>query len=908
MKIKLYLFLTIWLCSISYAISQTNTATSSGTWSNASIWSLGHSPTASESVQIPQGFTVSIDGTCNARSITVNGVLRNISNNNLNLTTEWLLVSGTSALLEIGTSSQPYTGDALFTLIGNNDGENIMGMMGDKFIGANAGGQLLMHGMDKLSWTKLNSNASSGSNQITLLDAVNWSVNDEIVIVSSRLDWNEAEKRSINAISADQKTVTLNASLNYPHIGVTKTYTRSTDAKVWTADMRAEVGLLSHNIKIQGDASSTSSTNFGGHIMIHTNGYAYFSGVELYRMGQKTIKGRYPFHWHLLKELGSGQYFVNSSVHLSYNRAITIHGTESTLVDNNFFYDHIGHGVFLEDGTERFNTISNNVTLLSKRPQPGEEVTPSDNQFNEVQNRTPSSYWITNPNNTFLNNVAAGTEGTGFWFALPTAPMGDSATDLRFLGQEPHKEDLGLFNGNVAHSTMNGFDIFDQLDSNHAIVKNGGWLNLSPHIMQDCLWYANRMAIYSGLGNIGYTDNLIFRNNMFLDNLVGSMFASYNVIDESLFVSNSGENVFNGTRYAYNLYDGAGTVQNTHFVGWNASNANLLINTGAAIKHPNHKFSGITTDHSGFMNMGLYDFDVSQTSSNSGANSVGHPRFWSSILRDVDGSIGGLANTSIVGNHPFQLTGGEFQASNWTHIWRSTNKFANIRMLYPGFGFTSYPNVQILREKTGTPTASMFHMLSGGYKEWQSLPFIMNDSYLYTYEFESLPVTRNIQLVLEDAEVGDFVVIKYKNFGNLFLLSLSSPQMQVPQRASLTDLNNFDATGYFVEPNGDMYLKYKAVSNLQQINISWSENGTDTVNYYLSLDGNDLFDGKSTSSAWQTVEKLSSMMPSMQTGDVIHLRRGDNFMGQLEGILNSNTTNVQFTVYGAGTAPGSINN
>jgi hypothetical protein len=50
------------------------------------------------------------------------------------------------------------------------------------------------------------------------------------------------------------------------------------------------------------------------------------------------------------------------------------------------------------------------------------------------------------------------------------------------------------------------------------------------------------------------------------------------------------------------------------------------------------------------------------------------------------------------------------------------------------------------------------------------------------------------------------------------------------------------------------------------------------------------------------------MMPSMQTGDVIHLRRGDNFMGQLEGILNSNTTNVQFTVYGAGTAPGSINN
>ena len=36
-----------------------------------------------------------------------------------------------------------------------------------------------------------------------------------------------------------------------------------------------------------------------------------------------------------------------------------------------------------------------------------------------VENRTPASYWITNPQNTFEDNVAAGTEGTGFWFALP---------------------------------------------------------------------------------------------------------------------------------------------------------------------------------------------------------------------------------------------------------------------------------------------------------------------------------------------------------------------------------------------------------------------------------------------------------------------------------------------------------
>ncbi|NVJ21505.1 MULTISPECIES: hypothetical protein [Myxococcus] len=62
-----------------------------------------------------------------------------------------------------------------------------------------------------------------------------------------------------------------------------------------------------------------------------------------------------------------------------------------------FFFEHVGHGVFPEDGSERFNVIKRNVALLTRRPLPGEEVPPSDNQLNDVRNRTPASSWIWRP-------------------------------------------------------------------------------------------------------------------------------------------------------------------------------------------------------------------------------------------------------------------------------------------------------------------------------------------------------------------------------------------------------------------------------------------------------------------------------------------------------------------------------
>ncbi len=806
-----------------------------GSWQDPTIWPGAQIPGNSDDIVIPSGITIDLTGNIDVKSITINGILQAISGADIQVKTEWIMVMGNTALLEIGTTANPF--DAVYnctiTLTGLDDGDDIMGM-GDKFIVAMGGGNIELHGEQKMSWTQLGSNALPGSNQITMATAVDWDIGDEILLVASQTDWNEAEKKTITAISANGLNITLNSNLSYPHSGIVETYTRNTDNKTWTADLRGEVGLLTHNIKIQGDASSESN-GFGGHIMCMPNSTINASSIELYRMGQKAKLGRYPWHWHLLDDFGTGQYFKNSSVHHSFNRAITIHGTSYVNVENNFFYDHIGHGVFLEDGSERFNTIKNNVVLLSKRPLMGEEVTPSDNQLNEAQNRTPSSFWITNPNNIFEGNVAAGTQGTGYWFALPKSPMGSSASDPRFDGIEPYKEPLGSFKNNKAHSCMSGFDIFDQLNPDHSIRKNAGWQNSNQHLIEDCTWYANSLATYSGIGGgvgdkVVYTSNLIFLDNVFVENETNIQFASYSQVQESAIVTLG---ILANTSL-YRIYDGAGQIRDCHLVGWNGANVDYVKDGGAATKHTNHRISGITTDDGLPPIVNLRDYDIPISNTDFTPQSLSHPRVWNVVLYDEDGSFSGVANSSIVSNHPMMLVGDEFQPSNWVNAYRSPHKFALSILKFPGLATDNYPNLTCTRSKIGTPTESVYYMY--GYQEQIQLPFIVDEDFIYNYQFESLPSTKSIDLFMDDAEAGDTYMLRFQEFGKLGGLNFNVP---LPEYTSMNDLINSIQGGFLKEPNGDLYLKVVAFQHLQSLNISWS---TDFSVPILDTDGDGISD------------------------------------------------------------------
>jgi hypothetical protein len=124
--------------------------------------------------------------------------------------------------------------------------------------------------------------------------------------------------------------------------------------------MRAEVGLLTRNIKYKGDDATTEVNQYGAIIFMHSAGddslAARLSYTEFTNVGQAFKQGRYPIHFHLIGEVPMS-YAKGNSVHKSFNRAFTIHGTKYLRIIDNVAFDTKGHTIFIEDGIERRNLV-----------------------------------------------------------------------------------------------------------------------------------------------------------------------------------------------------------------------------------------------------------------------------------------------------------------------------------------------------------------------------------------------------------------------------------------------------------------------------------------------------------------------------------------------------------------------
>lgn len=134
-------------------------------------------------------------------------------------------------------------------------------------------------------------------------------------------------------------------------------------------------------------------------------------------------------------------------------RCTVVHGTDSLLVDNNVAYDTFGHCFMVEDGMERFNTFSNN---LGARTKDAERIIPDlPSKFNGKEtDNFAATFWITNPMNYYVNNVAAGGEGSGYWFELRHRPRGTMFKMYEGPEWSLRSMSLGSFKGNVAHSYL----------------------------------------------------------------------------------------------------------------------------------------------------------------------------------------------------------------------------------------------------------------------------------------------------------------------------------------------------------------------------------------------------------------------------------------------------------------------
>jgi len=397
------------------------------------------------------------------------------------------------------------------------------------------------------SWLRLNSELAKDGTKFTLSNATDdrwWSkddpIPDELVVTTTDYLPGHSEKRTISGIT-DGNSVTLSAGVTWPHRGsrfpladrLGTNSKRFTDAGMDPdlikngVETRAAVALLTRSIRIvsggdgpnqqfdtgpnaaqcQGvaDLPAGSCYSFGAHVVFR-QGFkkVQIQGVEFAKLGQPGKLGHYPLHFHMARQVAPDTFIKDSTINESMTRWIVLHSTQGVLMQRNIGYKSIGHGFYLESGTETDNKFYSNLGIFARasvdnpqnpRKLPGilgytgeffktiivdnKPVTaplPADAFPWRTDYQHPTVFWITNGWNDFIGNMAAGAGacGASYWFVpawnsdMPDVKSSSNVefkTHMKWNGFAALQKDESLagstplksFYGNYATSSMTSF-------------------------------------------------------------------------------------------------------------------------------------------------------------------------------------------------------------------------------------------------------------------------------------------------------------------------------------------------------------------------------------------------------------------------------------------------------------------
>lgn len=700
-------------------------------WSDPATWqSFGQPvPSGTTLTTIPANAVVRLDTAATVKKLTIDGALY-CADQDVSLNAEEVMVHGR---FECGSNLAPYLDQMTLTLVTPAQLTNPP-PMGDKVLGAMAAGVIELHGEPRVSWTQLDATAQPGDTTITLAGAVDWRPGDQIVLAPTGETFltNEAEVVTVQSLDSTNRLVTFSPQLQFQHWGESSTF--SSASQSWTLDERGEVGLLTRNIKIQGDQASEAN-GIGGHMMTMAGTSIHVSGLELFRMGQRALLGRYPFHWHLV-ESAPGQSIVGSSIHRSFNRCVTVHGTHDTLVADNVCYDFIGHGYFLEDGYELRNTFDGNLGIWAQKPAAGQHILETDQRSDEASNG-PAVFWIGHPNNTYRGNAAAGSQGTGFWYGMKDFVDPPSANLPGAQGVNPRLSTFGIFEDNRVHSSRQGFSScrdgggpFGMEPPNEALIvgltvtntQQGVWPCATPQDKQNARFVA--MMVANSANGMQAPNPMTFED---------SLFVSYTAN------SPSGAELGGGVDWrAVQVYDQGFWLKGVHFANYDRP-AHTVFHPG----HGAHKLASNRVENVSFENSPNLFLDSPNSSQ------PGHgPAEWGDVIHDMDGSLLGLPGYALVNDHPLM-----FDATCIKPLGSVVAGYA-CPYRYGRFlseHFSTIDPITVMRSD-GT------HDTSAHIEQRFITEIILNGPYHYTWAYTQGIHHKKVQLNLGDAFPGDTVV------------------------------------------------------------------------------------------------------------------------------------------------------
>ena len=193
-----------------------------------------------------------------------------------------------------------------------------------------------------------------------------------------------------------------------------------------------------------------------------------------------------------------GAVVSRNTIRDSNQRCLVIHGTDNVTVEYNVAFNTFGHCYMIEDGIEQDNVFNFNIGLKTK-------IIADDSLISVAESdQFASTFWISNPNNKFFGNVAAGGEDTGFWYEFLSTIRGISQKKDPTYSINPSEFKFGFHRSHKIHS--NGGDGFK--------LYPNGFFPDKRAVFEDMLSYRNTGdgVLFHNSKKLGI-DGGVFANN-----------------------------------------------------------------------------------------------------------------------------------------------------------------------------------------------------------------------------------------------------------------------------------------------------------------------------------------------------------------------------------------------------------
>jgi len=464
--------------------------------------------TSDNSILIKSGTTVTIEGNQipEYSTILIEGHLKFIASESTSLKVQKIIVAPNGELT-IGTNENPIKKSKNVEITFLNSKESEVGLF--------VFGKLTIHGNDiGPSFTELAKGAKKGDDRLVVNEKLEWGKGKAILTSPGIIDCNEeVEIDRINTIF-----ITLKDPLVCKH----NVIQISEEKKV-----ASHIAFLNRNVKF-----SSEDNDDRGTVTFFHGSSGYIKYAEFDKLGPKNVLGRYPIHFHHMKDSSNGIEVIGNSITNSKNRWITIHDSNGIQVKNNVGYKAVGHGFFLEDGNEFENIFEKNIGIITTKGK----LIKSDSG--------PAIFWTQNPMNIYRENVAVDGQYWGIIFNIPNeevyVPRYNQKMNLRSLPSLEINDNI-IYNYRFGGMTINRPAVQEEINSHEIIISNLYSVNsyrINPIQMgvrvigsdvtiSDSILFNNKIGVqlFGKRNSVEDTDILVERNIDF-DSLVSGIVIS----------------------------------------------------------------------------------------------------------------------------------------------------------------------------------------------------------------------------------------------------------------------------------------------------------------------------------------------------------------------------------------------